>query len=569
MSRVYAIESTPTLLGAKADHRLRDAPGRHRARRCATSPARSAPDRRTGPQQDGPPLDWLKAAAADLQRATGQALVHAGPRAAGRSACCSADAINGALGAFGKTVGLDRAGRRRRRLAAAVPRRARRTTCSAGKVDTLLILGANPVYDAPADLDFAARAAARAVLGQPRRSTTTRRRSPARGTCPRRTNTKRGATRAPSTARSRIQQPQVAAALRRPFGAAAACGAAGRRRRPTTTRWCARFWQARAQQRKRGDFEAVLARGAAHRRRPRTARAAPVIRAPRSDLAAAAAAAADQQRRRSVAALPPRRRRSGTAAMPTMPWLLEMARPFTRLTWDNAALIAPATAKRLGLEHARTSSRSPRRHEACKRRSSCCRGRRRIASRCRSASAGSAGGLGAGVGLRCLPRCARATTHGLPTAHPPQNRRAPTDSRPTQGHDRVLGRDLVREGTLQQFNDDPHFAEDSSARTSRSIPRFEYPDRAWAMAIDLNSCIGCQACTVACQAENNVPVVGKDQVLDQRVMHWLRIDRYYSGSARRARHRLRAGALHALRERALRGRLPGRTPPCTITRVSM
>ncbi len=99
----------------------------------------------------------------------------------------------------------------------------------------------------------------------------------------------------------------------------------------------------------------------------------------------------------------------------------------------------------------------------------------------------------------------------------------------TQGHDRVAGRDLIHEGTLAEYQKNPHFLEQQ--RNEESLyPSYSYPRYAWAMAIDLNSCIGCQACVVACQAENNVPVVGKDLVLDQRVMHWLRIDRYYSGS---------------------------------------
>jgi len=99
----------------------------------------------------------------------------------------------------------------------------------------------------------------------------------------------------------------------------------------------------------------------------------------------------------------------------------------------------------------------------------------------------------------------------------------------TQGHDRVAGRDLIHEGTLAEYQKNPHFLEQQ--RNEESLyPSYSYLRYAWAMAIDLNSCIGCQACVVACQAENNVPVVGKDQVLVGRVMHWLRIDRYYSGS---------------------------------------
>jgi Fe-S-cluster-containing dehydrogenase component len=94
-------------------------------------------------------------------------------------------------------------------------------------------------------------------------------------------------------------------------------------------------------------------------------------------------------------------------------------------------------------------------------------------------------------------------------------------------------RPIFREGTIDEYKKNPHFAEEMVEHPPlRSLyGDYDYSKgQQWAMTIDLNSCIGCNACMVACQAENNIGVVGKEQVARGREMHWIRIDRYYSGA---------------------------------------
>jgi molybdopterin-containing oxidoreductase family iron-sulfur binding subunit len=90
-------------------------------------------------------------------------------------------------------------------------------------------------------------------------------------------------------------------------------------------------------------------------------------------------------------------------------------------------------------------------------------------------------------------------------------------------------RDIIQEGTVVQYIEDPKFIE-RERHISTIVPKVDYPDVKWAMAIDLNKCTGCSICTVACTSENNVPIVGKVQVRKGRDMAWMRIDRYFSGT---------------------------------------
>jgi len=102
----------------------------------------------------------------------------------------------------------------------------------------------------------------------------------------------------------------------------------------------------------------------------------------------------------------------------------------------------------------------------------------------------------------------------------------------TQEHGSMEGRPLVREGTINEFRKNPEFAKEMVEHPPLRSLWEEHPyDKGyqWGMTIDLNSCTGCNACVIACQSENNIPIVGKEQISRGREMHWIRLDRYYAG----------------------------------------
>ncbi len=519
MSRVYAIESTPTLLGAKADHRLAMRPDdivrslRYLAGLLGAGPSEWA-------QQGIAHASWLKAAADDLTQHKGAALVHAG-REQPIEVHLLADAINNTLGASGTCLRLiapvDTSNGSKRQSLTELTQ-----DMASGKVDTLLILGSNPVYDAPADLDFSARlhripfSACLSLYDDETAQACT-------WQIPRTHEYEAWGDARAFDGTVTIQQPQA-----RPLYGGHAPQQILALLLGNTTQddytLVRDYWRQRAQQENRGDFDAFW-HGALQ------AGVVPDTAEPPANVTFHNTIATQT----SPGAAPPAgglqalfRADEGTwdGRYADNGWLLEMPRPFTRLTWDNAAVVAPSTAERLGLKTedvveivvGQIKLKAP---------VFVLPGQ---APDCVTLPLGwgrTAGGLSVGVGFdayRARRSDAPWTTGIASLTKTGQTYRLAT----TQSQDRVLGRELIYEATLDQFNDNPQTIVKRSKPQSL-YPDFEYSGRAWAMSIDLNSCIGCQACTIACQAENNVPVVGKDQVLDGRVMHWLRIDRYYAG----------------------------------------
>ncbi len=218
-------------------------------------------------------------------------------------------------------------------------------------------------------------------------------------------------------------------------------------------------------------------------------------------------------------------------------WLQELPDPITKLTWDNAAWISPATALELGV----------RMHEMAA---------DTITIEANGASVtvpiivapghadrsitlplgygqALAGKVGAGTGVNAYPLRTSTAPYIISNV-----KVAATGEKVelaiTHGHWTMEGRELFREGTLAEYQANPEFAKtmgmDSHIPPDISLYRpaaLDAPEQ-WGMAVDLNTCTGCNACVIACQSENNIPIVGKEQVIKHREMHWMRIDRYFS-----------------------------------------
>jgi molybdopterin-containing oxidoreductase family iron-sulfur binding subunit len=213
------------------------------------------------------------------------------------------------------------------------------------------------------------------------------------------------------------------------------------------------------------------------------------------------------------------------------PWLQELPDPISKVTWGNYAAVAPRMAEKLGVSEGDVVSLKtahgqvelpvfiqPGQHSETV---SIALGYGR--TRC--------GKAGNRVGVNVYPLT--PIVHGFRqysagATLTKTGRRETIAS--TQSHFSMEGRPIVLETTLEELHKEGQAGPEVEVIPTLWAER-PHGEHAWGMALDMNACTGCSACVVACQAENNVPVVGKDQVERQRIMHWIRIDRYYSGPA--------------------------------------
>ncbi|MCD6679880.1 MAG: TAT-variant-translocated molybdopterin oxidoreductase [Burkholderiaceae bacterium] len=537
MNRLYVVEATPSLTGAMADHRLPlEAAGiegfaRQLAQRLDIRPASSASQSQASSSfsaassSRSPPASsgherWLDALAADLQANRGSSLVVVG-RSQPPSLHALAHAINAHLGNVGRTLDycepIERVPGEDGKLADLV------AAMNAGEVDTLFVLGANPVYDAPSDLAFAdaAKKVAHLVhLGLYRDETA----ELAEWHLPQAHELESWADLRAWDGTASVVQPLIAPLYDAKSSQQLLAMLLGDFRSDGRTLVRA-HWQSVV----KSDFESfwtkVLQTGVV----ADTAFAAQAV-TPDAPESVDARAPVVEARLELLFRPDPT---IGDGSWANNGWLQELPKPLTQLTWDNPALVSPALAARHGLSNGQwVELRSQGRSLA-------------VPVWIMPGQAPASVTLHLGYGRRRAGRIGDGQgfdAYALRTSAAPwiadDLELVPLGGHyelaGTQHHFLMQGEGLVRTATLEAFLRDPHFVDAYDAHAPkppslyRKVARGQY---AWGMSIDLNACIGCKACTIACQAENNIPVVGKDQVQRGREMHWIRVDHYYEGEA--------------------------------------
>jgi molybdopterin-containing oxidoreductase family iron-sulfur binding subunit len=523
MNRLYAVESQFSLTGANADHRLRMqglAVRQFAADLAASLGAVPGLNVVNGSDKRG---KFLAAVVKDLKSAGENALVVAGPRQPA-SVLALVAAINEKLGSacvtYTKPV-IDKSDSGVDALKTLTGEMA------AGQVSTLVILSGNPAYSVPADLQFAvalSKVANSIHLGAEEDETA----AAATWHIPEAHFLESWGDEASSEGSAALQQPMIEPM----YGGKTAAeivswvttGKFTKSHDIVKSYWMGEFTGDKEQTWRKALHDGVVASSKT---------VEPIkVTVDAKKLAAALGAEAKPGQGIEVGFYPSSSAWDGRFA--NNGWLQEAPDPISKLVWGNAAMISPQTARDLKLTDGDVISLT--------------RGNLKLeapvmvqpghADNAVSIAAGygreKCGRVGKDVGVNAslirssdgfyfAPGFSIAATGKRETL-------ATTQERGTG--DNQEGRPLARESSAAEYKKNPKLVEEMS-----EVPEIHsiYPEvsyttgNQWGMAIDLTSCTGCNACVIACVAENNTPIVGKEQVLRGREMHWIRMDRYYSG----------------------------------------
>ncbi|MEY2413039.1 MAG: hypothetical protein QOD84_1645 [Acidobacteriaceae bacterium] len=522
MSRLYVVESTPTTTGGKADHRLpmRAAEIEAFARALASALGTGSSSVQNGSQQK-----FLSALAKDLQSHRGSSVVIAGDHQS-PAVHALAHTINQRLGNVGKTVvytepvdanPINQAESLKDLVA----------DMRGGKVELLIILGANPAYDAPADLAFSdalknTNIQTRVHLGLYQDETAE--------LCHWHINEAHyleawGDARAYDGTVS-IVQPLIAPLYDGKSSYELVSALAGQGQ-TSGHELVQSFWK---KQHAGADFDAFW------RKSLHDGWVEGTAFSPKQVSAKASGASANTSSVQGFEIIFRRDPSVYDGRFANNGWLQELPKPMSKMTWDNPVLISPAMAERLHL-----ASEDMIQIEL--------NGKKVVApvwvqvghpdnsitvflgyGRRRAGRAGTA------VGFDMYPLLYSATP-GFATGANITTTGQTYKLATTQGYQTIetpdgVTRPLVRSTSLEEFKKEPNFARDEEPPPGLTLyPGFDYTKEpnSWGMTIDMNACVGCNNCIIACQSENNIPIVGKEQVVRGRHMHWLRVDSYYQG----------------------------------------